>query len=208
MCWVTTLEPAARLRAPAPLHEANEVAALRGSSVQARRGCPGAGVGGALDDAESERQRALGRMVQAALLAGVPFGAAAVAMVVRGAGRLAQRGCGVGVCCEEHCVQGPEHPSLDSALATPCMRCCSWVCRPLPRRAQANAQLAKRSGERHWHGAAPLLAAAAAFAALAVLLNASGNGDAGAAGAFAALTAAAVRAPPPTSSSSAMRPAL
>lgn len=60
--------------------------------MQARRGCPGAGAGGALGDAESERQRALGRMVQAALLAGVPFGAAAVAMVVRGAGRWAQRG--------------------------------------------------------------------------------------------------------------------
>ena len=33
--------------------------------------------------AEAGRQLALGRMVQAALLAGVPFGAAAIAMVVR-----------------------------------------------------------------------------------------------------------------------------
>lgn len=32
---------------------------------------------------EAGRQLALGRMVQAALLAGVPFGAAAIAMVVR-----------------------------------------------------------------------------------------------------------------------------
>ncbi|KAK9837315.1 hypothetical protein WJX81_005659 [Elliptochloris bilobata] len=86
---------------------------------------------------DTVRQLALGRMVQAALLAGVPFGAAGIAMVV-------------------------------------------------------NARHSKRSGERHWHGALPLLVGAVALAALAALLGSSGNGTAGAAGAFAALSAAAV----------------
>ena len=57
--------------------------------------------------------------------------------------------------------------------------------------AQANARLAKRSGERHWHGAVPLLVGAAALAVLAVLLGTPGTGAAGAVGAFVALTAAA-----------------
>ena len=38
---------------------------------------------GAAEAGDPGRQLALGRMVQAALLAGVPFGAAAIAMVVR-----------------------------------------------------------------------------------------------------------------------------
>ena len=55
-----------------------------------------------------------------------------------------------------------------------------------------NARHAKRCGERHWHGALPLLLGAVSLAALAALMGSSGNGAAGAAGAFAALTAAAV----------------
>ncbi len=40
-------------------------------------------MGTGMDDEAAERRRALGRMVQAALLAGVPFGVAALSMVVR-----------------------------------------------------------------------------------------------------------------------------